>query len=166
MAAKRYIPIDSAMQNPSFESLSQLQADIDEAFVGFGLPTKANDASLYPGAKYTLLESKIEIIETPNKYVVTVDVAGVSQDRVKLAVLNSRLIIKGEKDKSTEYQEKGFCLTENSYSSFERVLHLPDDIDKEHITAGFENNRLVIVLLRNSACNSSAQAVHIQRNKN
>ena len=162
MAVKRYIPIHQVNQKPSYASLERLQSDIDDAFSSFGLPSRAEESSGSAITKFTLLESDVEIIENTEKYAVTISIAGVAEDKVRLALTRNKLILFGEKEQDTEYQEKGFCLTEHSYSSFERVLYLPDDIAQERINARFEGGRLVIFLPK-KANHDDTRAIYIEK---
>lgn len=162
MGIKKYIPIIHEDEKPSFASLSKLQSDIDVAFSNFGLP-RMEDVASVPAHRNRLLESKVEINETDSAYIITVDVAGVAEDRVKLAMARNLLIIKGEKQHDSEYHEGHFSLREHSYSSFERSLSLPHDVDGENISAQFRNERLVITLLRKSGSPQNLQSITIDR---
>lgn len=161
MGFKKYIPIIHEDEKPSFASLSKLQSDIDVAFSNFGLP-RSEEAASVPAHRSRLLESIVEINETDSAYIITVDVAGVAEDRVKLALARNLLIIKGEKEHDSEYHEGHFSLSEHSYSSFERSLSLPHDVDEENISAQFKDDRLIIILLRKTG-SGHVQPIAIQR---
>lgn len=157
MAVKRYIPIHLAQERSDYASLIQLQRDIDKAFRAVGLPA----ATEKPG-DHTLMRSRVGIVKTDHSYVITVEVAGVVEDRIKLALMNNTLILKGEKEQRTAYNDQEFHLTEHSYSSFERRLSLPADIDQEHIEAHFKDGTLVINLARRSSA-TSPKPIYIRK---
>lgn len=143
MAVKKYIPIHIAPDGSDYAALIQLQRDIDKAFRAMGL-----SAGEQPESGHSLMRSRVGIVKSDRCYILTIDVAGLAEDRVKLALANRMLILKGEKEQDTAYTDQEFRLTEHSYSSFERRLSLPEDIDEEHIEAHFENGMLVVNLAR------------------
>lgn len=157
MAIKRYIPIHTIDGAASHRSPPGLRQDMGDTFRAYGLPMCEDKP-----ARHTLLESVVDIEDTGTGYVMRVDVAGVAEDRVKLAVCEDSLIIKGEKEHDSAYQEGGFYLAEHSYSSFERCLTLPGGIDKEHIQARFEGGLLVIRLSRDNAAASVSRGIPIR----
>lgn len=157
MAVKRYIPIHLAQDQPDYASLIQLQHDIDKAFRAVGRPVGEGK----PG-DHSLMRSRVGIVKTDHRYVINVDVAGVAQDRIKLVLANNTLIMKGEKEQDAAYKDQEFCLTEHSYSSFERRLSLPADIDHEHIEAHFKDGALVIHLARKPSASLPRQ-IDIQK---
>jgi HSP20 family protein len=88
----------------------------------------------------------IDVFETKEKFVVAVELAGVSPDEVELSVEDSTLTIKGHRD--FFYQdatgEDSFQRVERRYGSFARSLSLPATVNADAIEASFDRGVLSI----------------------
>jgi HSP20 family protein len=84
-----------------------------------------------------------DVYETPQEFVVEVEVPGFEQKDLSLEVTDHTILVKGE-IKATEEnkQEKTFLLLERSERTFERRFHLPVDADTDKLTATFANGVL------------------------
>lgn len=66
------------------------------------------------------------------------------------------LTIKGEKVLENKREDKEWHSIERSYGSFQRVLALPDDADRDYVDAKFKNGILSIDVGRKAIGNDSA----------
>ena len=87
-----------------------------------------------------------DVYQTPDGWVVKVELAGVSEDEIEIAIEGNALYIAGSrKDRScaagVSYQQM-----EITYSSFEKTLRFPAPIDGATIEHVFENGLLIINL--------------------
>ena len=87
-----------------------------------------------------------DVYQTPEGWLVKVELAGVSPEDVRIAISGNVLHIEGSrKDKSCggglSYQQM-----EITYSSFEKTLNFPASIDGANIEHNFENGLLLIRL--------------------
>ena len=73
------------------------------------------------------------------------------------------MIIKGEKNKEKEEQDKEFHRVERSYGKFERVLSLPEDAVQEDIKADFRNGILTVTIPRKEVSKAEVRYIHIKK---
>ncbi len=127
----------------SSHPMMRLHRDMDrlfeDFFSDFGWPQAAGDQLLRPS---------IDIAESKKAYRISVEVPGVEESDLALSVDGDALIISGEKRQDNEQEENGFHRVERRYGSFRRVLSLPDDADRDKISARFKNGVLHIKVPR------------------
>lgn len=91
----------------------------------------------------------VNVMETENEYKVELAAPGLTKDDFNVHVdEDNNLVVNVEK--KTEDSEKAkdgrYLRREFSYSKFQRTLVLPDDVDKDNISAKVENGVLNIDL--------------------
>jgi len=89
----------------------------------------------------------INIIENENEFLVEVAAPGLTKDDFKIKIVDDdQLQISFEKKEESEERDKkgNYLRREFSYTNFLRTLLLPDNIDKEKISAKAENGVLHI----------------------
>ncbi len=94
----------------------------------------------------------INVIEKPTEYKVEIAAPGMTKDDFKVSVdEEGNLVVAMEKktekeEKSGEKAESRYLRREFSYSQFHQAMVLPDDVDKEKISAKVENGVLNVDL--------------------
>ena len=86
----------------------------------------------------------LDIFEVKDRFVVNVELAGVSPDSVEVAVEDSTLIVRGERPFYQDVPEEAFHRVERRYGSFSRTLSLPPTANAEAIEASFDQGVLTI----------------------
>jgi HSP20 family protein len=86
----------------------------------------------------------LDVFETQDKFVVTVELPGVNPDEVDVAVEDSTLTITGERKFYDNVSDEAFHRVERRYGSFARSLSLPQTADAERIEASFDRGVLTI----------------------
>lgn len=84
--------------------------------------------------------------EQEERLVIALEVPGVSEDSVEIALENNILTISGEKQQEKAETEGKFHIRERSFGSFRRTFHLPRTIRFQDITADMANGVLTIRL--------------------
>jgi HSP20 family protein len=77
----------------------------------------------------------LDIIERDDEYVLTADVPGLSEDDVKIEVLEDVMTISGERRLDRDETVKGYRRIERASGSFTRQLNLPKGVDAGAIRA-------------------------------
>jgi HSP20 family protein len=90
----------------------------------------------------------VNITENKDSYNVSLAAPGLKKDDFNIAVDGNMLTISSEKEENKEETDKKFTRKEYSYSSFSRSFTLPEEINKEHIEAKYEDGVLNISLPR------------------
>ena len=92
----------------------------------------------------------INVIESDNDYKVEVAAAGMTKDDFNIHLSeDNELVISMEKkseNKEEDKQNKKYLRREFSYAKFEQSLVLPDDVEKDRISANVTNGVLTIDL--------------------
>ncbi len=107
------------------------------------------------GQEYHPTIPAVNIFETENEFRVEMAVPGKQKEDFKVSVENNVLVISSEE--KVETSEKGddgrFTRREFSYSSFSRAFNLPESVEEEKISAGYENGMLLVELPKKKPTN-------------
>ena len=102
----------------------------------------------------------VNVIETANEYKVELAAPGLTKDDFNVHVdEENNLVVNVEKkhEENEKAKDGRYLRREFSYSKFQRALILPDDVDKEKISAKVENGVLNIDLPKLSKAEVSAR---------
>jgi len=101
-------------------------------------------SSLAPLRWPTSLVPDLDVHESDKSYTIEVELPGVEERDVSVAVNNGCLTVKGEKKTEREVNKDSYHLAERSFGSFERSLRLPESLDDAKIEASFNKGVLKI----------------------
>jgi HSP20 family protein len=104
----------------------------------------------------------IDVIDEENRIRVEAEVPGMNPEDLELTVAGDSLILKGEKKEEKEEQEKGMRYRERSFGSFQRVIPLPGDIEKDKVEARFKNGVLHVILPKSAQAMERAKKIQIR----
>ena len=88
----------------------------------------------------------MDLVETPDQFVLTADLPGLTEEDVKIEVENRVLSISGERKSVSEDEKAGYRRVERAHGLFRRSLTLPEGVDGEAITASFDKGVLEIAI--------------------
>jgi HSP20 family protein len=88
----------------------------------------------------------VDLVERDDQFVVTVDLPGFAREEVEIRVTDHTLRIEAERDESTEESEERYIRHERRHESTKRSIRLPDEVDKEAVTARMQNGVLTVTL--------------------
>lgn len=88
----------------------------------------------------------INVSEDDKEYKVEIAAPGMTKEDFKLSLTNDDIIISMEKNQETtdEQKDKKYIRREFSYSKFEQRLALPDNIERQNISAQMNDGVLII----------------------
>ena len=92
----------------------------------------------------SLVVPDLDVHENDKAFTIEVELPGVEEKDVSVAVNNGYLTVKGEKKTEREVNKDNYHLAERSFGSFERSLRLPDSLDDSKIEANFSKGVLKI----------------------
>jgi HSP20 family protein len=128
-----------AMRWDPFRDLMSIQNELNRLF-GRTYAGSSETAGSTAGAWVPPLD----IFETQEKFVVNVELAGVSPESVDLSVEDSTLTVRGEREFYRDVPEEAFHRVERRYGPFARSLTLPQTADAGRIEASFDKGVLTI----------------------
>jgi len=143
-------------REPQSHPLFSLHRDVnrlfDDALRGFGIPA-------FAGFERGLSWPHVELGETDKEIRVTAELPGLDENDVELTVEEGVLTLRGEKRAEVEDKDRGY--SERSYGRFERRIGLPQDVDRDKVTATFKNGILTVALPRTEAANENVRRIPV-----
>ena len=122
------------------KNLEKVEKKIEEGVVETANKAKevfANVARIVPFAN--LMHNKKD--ET---YTIEVDLPGVKKEDINVTVEDDYLIVTAERKMKNEVKEDDYYLLESKFGKYYRAFYLPDDIDRDSISAKYEDGRLTV----------------------
>ena len=92
-------------------------------------------------------DPRMDVFETPARYVVTAEVPGLARDQIDLAVQDNRLSIRGVRPPAApETASRHYHQVERGHGSFQRTFEFLDAVDRDGITADLRDGVLTVTL--------------------
>jgi HSP20 family protein len=88
----------------------------------------------------------VDVTYRDNNLVVSAELPGLSEEDVKVEIVNDVLILRGERRSEREEEESGVRRSEIRYGEFYRAIPLPEDVDAQNARAEFQNGILQITI--------------------
>jgi HSP20 family protein len=88
----------------------------------------------------------IDVYETDKEVVVLVELAGLKEDEIEVAVLNNILVVKGERRDIKQGIKRTYSQMEILWGPFDRHIALPANVDVDQIKAFYEGGFVEVVL--------------------
>ena len=118
--------------------LSSLQNEMNRLFnTAFDAPGTGNGGA----RRWT---PAMDLVETDDHFVLRADLPGMQESDVTIELEDNLLTVAGERKAEHESKQEGFYRLERAFGTFSRSLTLPQGIDPEAVTAGFENGVLEV----------------------
>jgi HSP20 family protein len=132
----------SVPRNTLFHDLADFRRDFDQMFNRiFNLRSSQEEQTLTEGF-IPAIESSID--KDGKRFQCQVMLPGVDPKDVNIQVLGNTLTIGGERSSTRETKESDYLHREISYGSFQRLIELPEGVDKDKLTAEYRNGVLEI----------------------
>jgi HSP20 family protein len=126
-------------------SVWEFMSEMDRAFDDFWKP-QVSEGTAGGTRSLRTFTPAVDLHETDDFYLISVDLPGIAQKDVKIDVQNGRLSVSGERSSEVSQEEGLFKRFERSYGRFERSFQLPQDVDDNKIQARMENGVLEIMV--------------------
>jgi HSP20 family protein len=128
----------------AFPEIQEMAERLDRYF---GRPMLARRAE--PGKENLTVPDwapALDVAETPQEYLIKVELPEVGKDDVKLFVEDGVLCIEGERKRDEDEKDKRYHRVERAYGCFFRSFTLPDNVDEQKLRADFEEGVLSVHL--------------------
>ena len=104
--------------------------------------------SVFSGQR-TITSPALNILEKENGFRVELAVPGMDKENIKVDInKENQLVISAEKKTESEEKQERYLRKEFAYAQFVKTLTLPDDVDKEAISASYEAGILAVEIPR------------------
>jgi HSP20 family protein len=88
----------------------------------------------------------VDIYEKGDDLVICAEIPGLEQDDVEISIENSTLLLRGERKRKTEFEDKDAHRLERKFGSFTRSFTLPKTVDSNRISASYKDGVLELTL--------------------
>ncbi len=102
------------------------------------------------------------ISESEKQFVITVDLPGMTEDDVEVAIDGDVLTVKGERSAESEEQDKDFRVVERHFGSFRRGFRLPEVVDQNKVAAKFTNGVLTLTLAKTKEAQTKRRIIPVK----
>jgi len=109
-----------------------------------------------------LINPKLDILSDGEHYQITVEAPGISADAISIELEDNVLVIKAEYAEDKEDNQKHYFRKERYQGSFQRMLSLPDDADKDQVEASMTNGLLEIRIARRKPLTTDVKRIPIR----
>lgn len=106
----------------------------------------------------------VDVYEEGDNVVAKMNVPGVDPEKINVSVEDNTLRVSGAHEEEKEEKQKHYYHKEIRKGSFERVISLPQAVEKDKVSADYENGTLVITLPKTNA-SASTHKVKVQVKK-
>ncbi|MGF1460026.1 MAG: Hsp20/alpha crystallin family protein [Leptolyngbyaceae cyanobacterium] len=88
----------------------------------------------------------IRLVENGDRYVLTVQLAGISPDAIDIQATRENVVITGQRDQAEAGEGDRVLFDNVRYGAFRRVVNLPEAIRNDAVEASFEHGFLTLTL--------------------
>jgi HSP20 family protein len=88
----------------------------------------------------------MDIRETASDYIVSVDLPGVKQEDTDIEITEDHLVIHGKRSSIKQTDGERYHRVERTFGDFRRTLRLPQDVNRDKISAEYEDGVLTVHL--------------------
>ncbi len=160
-------------EHQAMGSLLQLHNEMDRLFDdvwrSFGMPPGtrlARPASIFNNRifDHSIMgdyRAKLDVSGSEKEYEVSIDLPGLSEENIQIELNGNTLTIKGQMEEKNESKDKQYYRVERSVGSFQRTLSLPEDADRDEISANMKNGLLNIKIPRKALPKDDVKRISI-----
>jgi len=105
---------------------------------------------------------QLDMTEDDQAFHLSVELPGMDEKDVEVALRNHTLTIKGEKKEEKETKEKDIHRRERAYGYFRRSIELPADVDGDKISATYSKGVLTIALPKTQQAQEQAKRIEVK----
>ena len=87
-----------------------------------------------------------DVVEDQDHYLLSLEMAGIPKDQIKIEIQDKQLVIKGERRAEETKNDKGVKYIERQYGKFLRSFSLPAGLDTEKIEANYQDGVLRVLV--------------------
>ncbi|HWP34885.1 MAG TPA: Hsp20/alpha crystallin family protein [Thermodesulfobacteriota bacterium] len=128
-----------------FRDLQALQARMNRLFEAV-VDTALAALPAADGAPAAAFTPAVDLWETPEHYLMRVEIPGVAPEDVKVEVSDNTLVIRGERRLSDTLKAHDWLRQEGTYGAFYRAMTLPAAVDPDKVQARVQNGVLEVIL--------------------
>jgi HSP20 family protein len=123
---------------------------LENALTGFDryLDSFFGDSFLNPADRIFNRLPAVDVRETEKSYVLEADLPGIDEKDIEIHLDGNTLTIQSKKAEEKKDEKNGYMIQERRQASFSRSFTLPDNADRESITAAYKNGVLSVEVVK------------------
>ena len=129
---------DVTLRRDPLQELLDLQERMNRLFDETLARDRLDEPSLLQGSWVPLAD----VVETPEAYVVDVELPGLSRDDVGIHAQGDEIVVRGERRLDAQSRPESFHRLERRYGPFTRSFRFSEEVDPDRITAEFDDGLL------------------------
>ena len=119
-------------------------------------------SNLYGQEENEVVSPALNIVENADGFRLELAVPGVSKEDIKVDVdKDNRLVISASTKSETEEKQENYLRKEFNYSAFSKTLTLPEDVDKDAITASYSNGVLTVGVPKKAKAEEEVKSITV-----
>ncbi|RKD93985.1 Hsp20/alpha crystallin family protein [Halopiger aswanensis] len=99
----------------------------------------------------------VDVADTGDEYVVTADLPGYETDDIDLTLSEGTLRLEANREDEREYAEGEYLRRERTHKTANRRIRLPEPVEEDGVSAGYEDGVLTVRLPKVSGGNESKE---------
>jgi HSP20 family protein len=104
----------------------------------------------------------VDVDETENAYVFTLDVPGVKREEIEIDFESGRLSISGERVRETKDETASNHRSQRSFGSFRTTFSLPGDVNGDKIDAKLKDGVLTVTVPKSDDAKKKAKKIAVK----
>ena len=139
MAMERWRPFGTMEHWDPFRGMGDIQTEVNRLFDNWSGRPASGERMWLPA---------VDVHETKDEFVLTLDIPGVTEKDVHLSITGDMLTIKGERRFEREAEGNGntYHRVERLYGKFERSVQLPTMVQTDKVKATYRDGVLTVTL--------------------
>ena len=125
----------------SWAPLAELHREMNRLFDDIWSPglntSRALNAEWRPAA---------EVEEAEDHYLLSLEMAGVPRDQIKIEVVDNQIMISGERSRQIKHKQEGQTYSERQFGKFQRSFALPTGVDASRVEANCQDGILRVYI--------------------
>lgn len=109
------------------------------------------------------LDFAIDVFEKDGSVIAEMNLPGIDPERLNVFVEDNHLRVSGSREESKEEKNKHYYRKEISRGSFERIVSLSSNVQKDKVTAAYKNGQLTITLPKMAETKKGKVKVEIKK---
>lgn len=129
-----------------FRPLVTLQEEMNRIFEDFYGTSTSSTGEGKGGGLSMGFEPKLDVTENEKEICVHLDVPGMKREDIEIALSDQNITISGERSEEKEEKKEDYLHRERRYGMFRRTLPLPEHINRDKVSATFQDGVLQVVM--------------------
>ena len=88
----------------------------------------------------------VDLVEHDEEFVVTLDLPGFEKEDVEIRVTDRTLHVEAEREEAESDDDEAYIRRERRHESLRQSVRLPEDVEKENVTARMKHGVLTVTL--------------------